>query len=1028
MNKKLNVILTLLLALIVQLSFAQQKTVTGTVTDEQGLPLPGVNVLVEDTNRGTQTDFDGNYSLQVSQGEVLVFSFLGMTTARITVQEPSTIDVVLEGSEAQLDEVIVTALGIERNPRELSYSVAALDTEDITQTRAVNVATAMVGKVSGMQINTTSNSVNPNTRIVLRGNRSLLGNNQALIVVDGFPSSREVLDRINPNDIQEMTVLKGANASALYGSEAANGVVVITTKRGQGKLNVTYNTSLQFENVAYLPEFQDQFGAGGFPDGTLWPLENVNWGPRFDGRMVDISETYEDGRVWQVPFTPIENNHRDFFDTGSTVRHGVTLAGGDENGDFLLSLDQSNVEGTMPKDMYNRTNLRFKGSRQYERLTVGANLSFFRSHANLVGSGGRQDRPVYWNVINTPLHVPLSEMRNWQTGEFSRNEVSFYRFYENPWFIIDTQREKTDVFQFNLLTNLNYEINDWINATINLGYTGTNTNWKREFGALTYAFRLPGAYSNMADYGARTADEMSSSTRFNSDVLLNFDRDLSDDFSANLTLGHNLRMQTTNGIDVAGNDLIIPGFYNVSTRTGNLEGGQSQTEYRRFGVFGDLTLGFRNFLFLNVTARNDWSSTLPEDNRSFFYPGAGISFVATDAFPEMQSDQGISYLKATFNATKTGNDPGVYQTAGTFSAPSNFPYGSTPGLTQGSRDVDPNLNPEFTTSLEAGIEFGFFMNRLTGGVTVYRTNSTDQIIPVNTSLASGASQSLINIGEIENHGLEVDLNGTILRSTDFRWNLGVNYSGFRSEVLSLADGVDELEIGGYSNAQVVARVGEPYPLMRTTAWERDPQGRVVVGANGNPLRASGNAIMGKTAPDYIVGLNTNITFKNFNFYAVMDYRTGHVFFNDLVNAMEFTGLTQHSVTSNRQPFLFPNSSYSDGEGGFVENTDRPTTGGGYAFWNSTYGPVKENYVTDATTLKLREIALNYSFNTNLIERLNLSDLTLGLFGRNLVTWRPKENVYTDPEFNFTTGNAVGVGTQAQGPPSRQYGISLTAQF
>src|SRR5690606_29183212 len=476
MNKKLNGILTLLLVLIVQLSFAQQKTVTGTVTDDTGLPLPGVNVLVENTNRGTQTDFDGNYSIQVSQGEVLVFSFLGMTTSRITVQQANTIDAVLTASEAQLDEVIVTALGIERNPRELSYSVAALDTEDITQTKAVNVATAMVGKVSGMQINTVNNGVNPNTRVVLRSNRSLLGNNEALIVVDGFLSSRGVLDQINPNDIAEMTILKGANASALYGSEAANEVVVITTKRGRGKLSVTYNTSLQFENVAYLPEFQDQFGAGGFPDGTLWPLENVNWGPRFDGRLVDVSETYEDGRVWQVPFTPIENNHRDFFETGTTIRHGVTLAGGDDNGDFLLSLDQNNVEGTMPKDMYNRTNLRFKGSRNYERLTVGANLSFFRSHSNLVGNGGRQDRPVYWNVINTPLHVPLAEMKNWQTGEFSRNEVSFYRFYENPYFIIDTQREKTDAFQFNLLTNLNYEINEWINATLNLGYTGTNTN------------------------------------------------------------------------------------------------------------------------------------------------------------------------------------------------------------------------------------------------------------------------------------------------------------------------------------------------------------------------------------------------------------------------------------------------------------------------------------------------------------------------------------------------------------------------
>ena len=1028
MKTKLSGFLTLLLALVVQITFAQEtQTVSGTVTDDNGVPLPGVNVLVEGTSRGVQTDFDGNYSIEASRGEVLVFSYLGMATAQYTIQDVTTIDVVMQPDAAQLDEVVVTALGIERNPRELSYSVAALKNDELTKTKAVNVATAMVGKVAGLQINTVNNGVNPNTRVVLRGNRSLLGNNEALIVVDGFPSSRGVLDQINPNDIEEMTVLKGANASALYGSEAANGVIVITTKKGNGKLQVTYNSSLQFESVAYLPEFQDEFGAGGFPDGTLWPLENVNWGPRFDGRLVDASETYPDGRVWQVPFSPIEDVHRDFFDLGTTIRNGVGVSGGDDNGSFYMSIDQSNVEGTTPKDQYNRTNFRLKGSRTFDKLTVGGNLSFFRSHANLVGNGGRQGRPVYWNIINTPLHYPLSEAKNWRTGEFTRNEVSFFRFYENPYFIIDTQREKTDVFQFNVLANANYAFNDWINASVNVGYTGNNQVFKRQFGGLTYAFRLEDAYSNMDDYGAVTADQMNSSERFNSDFLINFNRDITEDFSADLTLGHNLRIQSADQVNVGGSDLIIPEFWNVSTRTGNLTGGQSMSEYRRYGVYGDLTLGFRNFLFLNVTARNDWSSTLPENNRSFFYPGAGVSVVFSDAFPEMKSDNGFSYLKGSFNATKTGNDPGVYQIASTFSAPGNFPYGSTAGLTQSNRDADPNLNPEFTTSLEASLEFGFFRNRLTGSATVYKTNSTDQIIPVNVSTASGASSNLINIGEIENKGIELELNGTIIQSEDFTWNLGVNYSGFESEVLSLSEGVDQLDIGGYSYAQIIAEVGSPYPLIRTTSYERDPQGRVIVGADGDPLQSSDLKTQGKTSPDYIVGLNTNLTYKNFNLYAVFDYRTGHVFFNDIVNAMEFTGLTQHSASSGRGPFVFPNSSYQDASGNYVANTNRLTTGGGNDFWDA-YNNVAENYVTDATTLKLREVALTYSFNRGLLDQLKIDDLSLGLFGRNLVTWRPEDNVYTDPEFNFTTGNAIGVGTQSQTPPTRQYGVTLTAKF
>ena len=1031
------------MALVVQIAFAQEQVVTGVVLDDSGIPLPGVNVLVEGTSRGVQTDFDGRFAIEAADGELLIFSYLGMKTVEYTIQNAGIeIEIIMEADAAQLQEVIVTALGIERNPRELSYSVSSLDNEDLTETPAVNAATAMVGKVAGLQINTVNNGVNPNTRVVLRGNRSLLGNNQALIVVDGFPSDRGVLDRINPNDIEEMTILKGANAAALYGSEATNGVIVITTKSGEGKLSVTLNSTLQFENVAYLPQFQDEFGAGGFPDGTLYPLENVNWGPRFDGRLVAASETYPDGRVWEIPFTPIEDNHESFFETGTLIRNGVTVSGGDDTSSLLMSVDHSNITGTVPDDQYNRTNFRFKGERTYEKLTVGSNLSFFRSYSNLVGAGGRQDRPVYWNVLNTPLHLPITQLRNWRTGEFTRNEVSFYRFYENPYFIIDTQREMTDYFQFNVLANAEYDFTDWFSAALRVGYTGDNSSFKREFGGLSYAFTLEDAYANMSPYGARTADQLSTSSRFNSDFLLRFDKEYGEWFTTELTLGHNLRIETGNQVNVSGSDLIIPEFYNVSTRSGNLLGGQASTEYRRYGVYGDLTLGFRDFLFLNLTARNDWSSTLPEGNRSFFYPGAGVSFIATDAFPALESPNGLSYLKASFNATKTGNDPGVYQTSGIFFVPNtdpanvpagnpasffNFPFGTIAGLTQSNRAPDENLNPEFTTSLEAGIEFGLFRNRITGSATVYKTNSTDQIIPVNTSFASGATSRLINIGEIENKGLELSLNATLLQFEDFIWNVGANYSGYKSEVISLAPGIDQLDIGGYSFAQIVAEVGEPYPLIRTTSYLRDPQGRVIVDEDGDPIQDSELQTQGKTTPDYVVGLNTGITWKNFSFYAVADYRTGHVFYNNIVGALEFTGLTQHSATSNRQPFLFPNSVYADGSGGFVANTDRPTSGGGYAFWQS-YGDVAENYVTDATTLKLREVSLDYTFGSAVVETIGIDDFTIGLYGRNLITLRPADNVYTDPEFNFTTGNAIGVGTQAQTPPTRQYGISVSAKF
>ena len=1027
MKTKFNGILTLLLALSVQFVFAQ-KTVSGTVSDEAG-PLPGVNVLIKGTTTGTETNFDGNYSLMASEGQTLVFSYVGYNNVEKVVGTANVYDVMMTGGTI-LDEVVITAVGIERKPKELSYSVSTVKDDDLTKTRSTNVATAMVGKVSGLQINTINNSVNPNTRVILRGNRSLLGNNEALIVIDGYPASRSALDRINPDDISNVTILKGANASGLYGSEAANGVVVITTKKGKGDFSVNFSSTLQLERVAYLPELQDEFGSGGFPDGTLYPLENVNWGPRYDGRLVDVSETLNDGSVWQVPFTPIKRRNEKFFDTGMTLRNGIQMSAGDEKNSYLFSVDHSIVGGVIPKDKYNRTNLRFNASKRINKFSIGTNFNFFRSNLDVVGNDvGRQQRPIYWNVINTPLHVPLEQMKNWRDGKFTRNEVSYFRFYENPYFIIDTQRFYSKFNDFTFITDLNYDFTDWLKGTFKVGYTGTSGESKKEYGAYKHDFYLDHTYSDMDDYGAKTADQLTKGSRLNTDLLFTIDKELNENFGTKLILGHNLRTIDYREVNTNGDNLILPGFYNISTRTGELGGSEYLSQERKVGVYGDLTLSYKNFLYLNFTGRNDWTSTFAKENRSFFYPGGGISLIISNAIPSLVSDNGLSYLKTSLNITKTGNNTSPYAANSTFFAPTGFPFGTTPGLSQSSRIVANDLGPEFTTSIEAGLEYAFLKNRISGNITAYKTNTTDQLVPINVSTAASARSYLTNLGEVENLGLEFDLNVDIIRNENVNWKVGGNYSGYKSEVISLKDGVDELDIGGFTDnsVYVVAKVGEPYPLLRTTSYLRDDQGRVIVDGDGDPIQSSVNQIQGKTTPDYILGFNTQFSYKNFKFYAVADYRTGHVFYNSLVDALEFTGLTAHSVTAGRQPFVFPNSSYSDGNGGFVENTNRLTSGGGNAFWDS-YNEVKENYVTDATTWKIREASLSYTFDDDILKNNYIKSIDVGLFGRNLFTFRPAANVYTDPEFNYTSGNAVGIGTQAQTPPTRQFGLKLNVKF
>ncbi|NDV44264.1 SusC/RagA family TonB-linked outer membrane protein [Flagellimonas sediminis] len=1011
---------------------AQEKNVSGTVTDQEGLPLPGVSIIVVGTSVGTQTDFDGNYSIMASTGSTLRFSYIGQKTVERKVGASSVINVSMEEDAQALEEVVVTALGIKRKPRELSYSVASVDNSALTKTRAVNTVTALAGKVSGMQINTISNGVNPSTRIVLRGNRSLLGNNQALIVIDGFPADRNALDRLNSDDIKEISILKGGNASALYGSDAANGVVIITTKSGTGKASITFTSTAQLDNISFLPELQDEFGVGGFPDGTIRPLENVAWGPRFDGSLVDASEQYEDGRVWKVPYSPIPGNHKSFFQTGSLIRNGFEFSGGSEKSSFLFSIDHSNIEGTVPQDKFNRTNARAKGMYDFGNLQVSSNISFYRSHSNTVGVGGHQARPLYWYLLNTPLHIPINQMKNWRTGEFTRNEVSYYAFYENPWFIIDTQRNKSNDSEMIFISDANYKFTDWLSALVRVGYTKYTYDLKEYHGGLSYSFELPVTYSRIDEFSPSTRDYIYNSSRFNSDFIVTANKNLSDLLNVKANLGHNIRMTDYKVIDITGNNLIIPGFYNVSTRTGELQGSETSQNYRKVGVYGDITLSIGDFLFLNGQGRNDWSSSLSKENRSFFYPGGGISFVPTDAFKGLKGT--LQYLKASFSISKTGNDPGPYSNSTTFSAPAGFPFGSTAGLTLSGTDRDPNLKPEFTKSMEAGIEFGIFKDdRLSGSFSVYQTNTTDQIVPIDISTTSGASRLYTNLGELQNQGIEVDLKGTILKSEDFSWNLGINYSLIKSEVVSLTEGVDEVVVGGpYSDniaygAVVVAQKGQPYPLIKTTDYERDDLGRVIVGEDGDPIPSSDLIVQGKTTPDYIVGLNSTINFKGFSLYAVADYRTGHVFYNNLVDALEFTGLTKHSATSGRQPFVFPNSVYSDGNDGYIENTNRLTSGGGNAFW-STYNDTKSNYVTDATVLKLREVSLSYAFENKLANKLGFQDLNFGIYGRNLYMWRPADNVYTDPEFNYNSGNAVGFGTQNQTAPVRQFGMTLTAKF
>ena len=1010
----------------------QERTITGTVSDENGIPLPTATVLIKGTTNGTSTDFDGNYSIQANTGDVLSFSYVGYASLEQEIGNSNTINVLLSPDNT-LDEVVITALGIKRKPKELAYATTELKKEQIVQAAPVDVATALVGKSSGLNINISDNGVNPSSSVVLRGYSSLTGNNGALIVVDGVPQSQGTLNNLNANDIESVNILKGASSVTLYGSKGANGAIIITTKRGSGdeKINVSLNSTITFETVKYFPELQTKFGSGSTQNFEYDPIENESWGPRYDGLPRRVGPILADGSFQVLPYAPIKDNKKDFFETGVALQNGISLSGGDENSTYFFSGQRVDKTGVTPGDKYVRDNLRFNASRKSGRFQTTTSVSFFQDKTDVAGASPN-DGSYYRILLNTPGHIPITDYRNWRTDKFANPNNYFNAYFKNPYQVIDQNRNTSRSNRLQGVANFSYDFNDWISASYTLGGTWFNSSFKNTQEAWTYDANL--TYTRPGNEVNAVSDGLSNNFRLNSDLLLNFDRQLSDDISMRLILGNHVETFRSKSVNIGGNNLFTNVIYNTNVRTGELTGNEGTTQKRLYSYFGDLTLGFRDYLFLTGSYRQDTSSTLPKGNNSFGYYSGGLSFIATDAIEGLKGGV-LDYLKLNASYAKVGNDAAIGQINENFIVPGGFPFGTTTGLRPTTIAVDPNLSPEFSTSIEAGFRAEFLKKRITFEANYYTVKSEDQINFSQSSSGSGASSFLTNIGEIQNRGFEFDLGLVPVKTENFRWDLGVTLTTNKSEVISLADGADRLQVGtGFQGtATLFAQVGEAYPAIFAPGYVRDPNGRVVIDAStGDPLVTNEFINLGSTVPDFIMGATTKLTYKNLSLSAVADYKTGHVYYSTLVEALEFAGLTVQSASTNRQPFVFPNSSYetSPGSGQYVANETITTSGGNRNFWQTSYNNIKENYVVDASAIKIREIALDYALPKRFLEKMPIDAISLGFVANNLIMWRAKENRYTDPEFTINTGGngVTGIGSSAQTPPTGTYGFKVNVKF
>ncbi|SEA27167.1 SusC/RagA family TonB-linked outer membrane protein [Bizionia paragorgiae] len=1041
MKTKFSGILTLFLAFVVQLTFAQEKSISGTISDENGLPLPGVNIVVKGTNSGTQSDFDGKYALSASTGDVITYSFVGYKDVNKTVGTSNTISFSMEVDVATIDEVVITAMGIKREKRETSYVTESVDSDKLLTVQPQSAASALAGKVAGLQINVQDNGVKPSTQILLRGLRSITQSNSALIVIDGSISTQGAFDQLNPNDIESINTLKGATAAALYGSRAANGALLITTKTGQkgDKFTIGVNSSYTIEQVAYMPDFQTQYGSGW--QGAYDPYENTNWGPAFDGVRRRVGPIFNDGSYQSLAYAPIKDNLKDFYNTGGSSNNTVYVSGSDEKNRFYMSFGRLETEGIVPDDTYTRNSLRVNASRKMGKLELGLTSSYTTDKSDLVGQTiGSQDRPLYWFILNTTANIPLSQYKDWRNDKYASPNGWYNAYYQNPYWAIDTNRDTDKSNRLVANMNADWEVTEWLDLTGRIGVNSLNSIGKE--------WRDAQAYAPNSDYleTAGRPDPVSSfvedyeaqSLEYSADFLAQSEFELSEKFNLKAILGATTLTQKLRQSAYRANNLSIPGFYDLSNTTGQLAGGLvggafvNERVKRTYGLFGDFSLGYDNFLFASFSGRQDYTSTLSSDNNSYFYPSFGLSFL----FSDLLNFDALNFGKVTYSNATVYNDLGPYSINETYGQQAGFPYSSTGlnGFVVSGVAVDTNVQKEKIKTDEIGLNLEFFKRRVTLNAAYYQTTTTDLITTATTAPSAGSNSILTNIGSVEGSGVELSLGLVPFRAEndgDFNWDVNVNFTTNENKVVSIQPGLDQIQIGGGATSGLWAVVGEDFPQVRAVGYERDDQGRVIVNANtGNPV-VGGLKDLGKTTPDYIVGLTNAVSYKGFTLTGTMDYRTGHVYISQLGDAMEFTGRSAESVSSNRQDFVFPNSVVNVGTANdpvYVANNNIPVTGGRQNFWTNTYNDIKENYVKDATALKLREVSLRYDMPSKYLDNAFISKLSIALIGRNLITWLPEENRFSDPEFNNSAGNGIGLGGYFQSPPTRSFGVNLNLEF
>ncbi len=1058
MRSKFKWIFTLCLALSMQFAFAQEKTVTGVVSDESG-PLPGANVIIKSTKKGTQTDVDGKYSLKAKAGDVLIFSFIGMKDATATVGASNTVNMVMKSGGEELSEVVVTSQGIKKEKKALGYAVTTIKAEEFASKPSTDIARALTGKAPGVNIQQTSGLSGSGTNIIIRGYSSITGNNQPLFVVDGVPfnadtnsdgnfvegatnASSRFLD-LDPNSIETVSILKGLSATTLYGSSGRNGVILVTTKSGNTKdinkkMAVSFSQSLYMTEIAALPDYQNSYG-NGFDNQFTTAFSN--WGPAFgvagtqgvnaDGTVPHPYAYLANATLFPefvgktVPYAPA-NNVKPFFRTGAVSTTSVSVGGRSENTSYNLSVGNTNDQGFIENNKYQRLNLSGGGTTKLSNgFTFSSIMNYVKTDKSApptaAGFGSNAAFPsVFANILYTPRNIDLFNLPF--SNPLDNSSVYYRRDIPNPRWTLKNSSDDEAVRRFFGNFTTSYEINSWSNISYRLSmdnYTQTKKYYINKGNGQPF------------DTEGFMRTSVNENLIYDHTVSYNFDTKIgkSENWNFEGTIGFNPRQESFKYSQIFSTVQFVYGFIEHQNFENN-ESFSARQNFNIVGTYASTTLGFKKYLYLNLQGRNDSFSSLLPANRSLFYPSASLSFVPTDAFAGLKGNNYINFLKLRLGYGSSAGFPDAYKTKIGLNANTNQ-FLQSDGtvintISQSTELGNPNLKPELVKELEFGMEGKFFHNRLGIDLSLYKKTSTDLIIDRPLDPSTGYTTTADNIAELTNEGIELGVNLSVIRSkTDgFTWDISGQFTKNRNIVQSLGLGdLGALPIAGFTNLGNFAVPGRPYGVIYGSSILRDGNGNYVVGSDGNYLENTDITEIGDPNADWRSTVINEISYKNVTLGFQLEYQKGGDIYSTTAAALLSRGLTEDTNFDRSGTVVLPGVTTT----GNINTTQIGWTQ--YGFNNSGFF-ISEQAIYDATNLRLREVSLSYSLPKKLLEKTPFGKISVSIVGQNLwfEAFNFPKHLNFDPEvMSLGVGNGQGFD-YLTGPTAKRYGFNFNLTF